>query len=140
MQEEKYPEIWFNNKWSPICGHYFWENDYGATLFCQKLNSIYTFGKYKKRWDKPLASNGIRVGACASQDNSLMSFTGGCNDLQEGGQCSNDGGGKCGVGVGPSVEIECSSGSIVIFMVLVKNFLISFGIWLFFKFPTSCGK
>ena len=122
MQEEKYPEIWFNDKWSPICGHYFWENDYGATLFCQKLNSNYTFGKSKKRLDRSLASNGITVGECTSQDKSLLSCTGRCNDLQEGGQCSNDGGGKCGVGGSPLVEIECFSGSIVIFMVLVKKF------------------
>ena len=121
MQEEKYPEIWFNDKWSPICGHYFWENDYGATLFCQKLNSNYTFGKSKKRLDRSLASNGITVGECTSQDKSLLSCTGRCNDLQEGGLSCGQSGGKCDVGERALVEVECSSGSIGIFMVLVKN-------------------
>ena len=106
MREEKYPEIRFNDKWSPICGHYFWDNNYGATLFCQKLNSTYTFGSVKNT-GIPLASDGIRVGECTSQDNTLSSCTGGCNDLQVGGQCSNDPNGKCSIGQGPTIEIEC---------------------------------
>ena len=107
MREEKYPEIWFNDKWSPICGHYFWNNNYGATLFCQELNSTYTFGSVKNS-GIPLASDGIRVGKCTSQDNSLSSCTGGCNDLQVGGQCSNDPNGKCSIGQGgTTIEIEC---------------------------------
>ena len=74
LREEKYPEIWFNDKWSPICGHYFWNNNYGATLFCQELDSTYTFGSIKNS-GIPLASDGIRVGKCTSQDNSLSSCT-----------------------------------------------------------------
>ena len=107
MREEKYPEIWFNDKWSPICGHYFWNNNYGATLFCQALlNSTAASGSVKHS-GIPLASDGIRVGKCTSQDNSLSSCAGGCNDLQVGGQCSNDPNGKCSVGQGATIEIEC---------------------------------
>ena len=112
LKDEKYPEIWFNGKWSPICGHYFWDNDYGASLFCQKLNSTYTSGIVKKHYSIPLASHGIRVGKCTRQDNSLLSCTGGCNDLQVGGVCSNNpNGAKCGVGQGATHEIECFSGT-----------------------------
>ena len=105
MREEKYPEIWFNDKWSPICGHYFWNNNYGATLFCQKLlNSTGASGSVKPS-GIPLASDGIRVGKCTSQDNSLSSCTGGCSDYPEvGGQC---GGGNCSAGQRASIEIEC---------------------------------
>ena len=36
--QEKYAEIWVDGKWSPICGPGFWDNNIGATLFCQKLD------------------------------------------------------------------------------------------------------
>ena len=44
MIEDKYPEVFWNGKWSPICGPYFWNNDFGASLFCQRLNSTYQSG------------------------------------------------------------------------------------------------
>lgn len=55
----------------------------------------------------PLSSDGIKVGKCTSQDNSLSSCTGGCNDLQVGGECSDDANSKCSIGQGAIVEIEC---------------------------------
>ena len=104
LREGKYPEIWINDKWSPICGHYFWNNPYGATLFCKKLSSEYTSGKVKNT-GLPLASDGVRVGECLSQDKSLSSCTGGCSDYPEvGGQC---GGGNCSAGQRAAIEIEC---------------------------------
>ena len=42
--EEKYPEVFWNGKWSPICGPCFWNNDFGASLFCQRLSSNYQSG------------------------------------------------------------------------------------------------
>ena len=33
------PEYYLNGDWYPICGHYFWDNDHGATAFCRKLGS-----------------------------------------------------------------------------------------------------
>ena len=44
MIEDKYPEVFWNGKWSPICGPYFWNNDFGASLFCQRLSSTYQSG------------------------------------------------------------------------------------------------
>ena len=113
LRNGKYPEIWLNNQWSPICGHYFWSNDYGATLFCQNLNSTHTYGiATKKDSAIPLTSDGIRVGACKSQDSSLSSCTGGCNDFgQTGGYCSDKKPmGGCGVGKKAMFEIECDPG------------------------------
>ena len=31
------PLIFWNDIWSPICGHHFWNNHEGASKFCQKL-------------------------------------------------------------------------------------------------------
>ena len=108
MSNGKYPEILLNNKWSPICGHFFWGNDYGATLFCQQLNSTYTSGIAIRRYNIPLASDGIRIGKCTDQDNSLSSCTDGCNDFpQLGGVCSNMANAKCGAGKKATVEVQC---------------------------------
>ena len=95
--------------WSPICGHWFWDNNYGATLFCQMLDSTYTSGIVKKRKDIPSSSDGLRIGKCTSNDNSLLTCTGGCNDLELGGRCSNNHV-ACGAGQGVTIEIECFSG------------------------------
>ena len=32
-----FPEILVDNGWHPICGHWFWNNNFGARLFCQEL-------------------------------------------------------------------------------------------------------
>ena len=31
------PMIHWNGRWSPICGHYFWDNDNGVYEFCRML-------------------------------------------------------------------------------------------------------
>ena len=74
------------------------------------LDPIYTSGIVKKHKEIPLASDGMRIGQCTSNDNSLLSCTGGCNDLELGGQCSNYHHSKCGAGQGATVEIQCLSG------------------------------
>ena len=33
-----------DGKWTPICGHWFWDNNYGASMFCRKLNPKYKQG------------------------------------------------------------------------------------------------
>ena len=35
-----------DGKWTPICGHWFWDNNYGARLFCKQLG--YNNGRYTK--------------------------------------------------------------------------------------------
>ena len=103
MKEEKFPEIIVNGEWSPICGHWFWDNNHGASLFCQKLNSKYTSGTVKKRRDIPLKKNGIRIGLCRSNDTNLLFCTGGKNDLSTNAY-------NCVAGEKSSVEIECNLG------------------------------
>merc|ERR1712079_1001453 len=39
------PEVYINGNYRPICGHFFWDNDNGADLFCKQLNSQYRSGE-----------------------------------------------------------------------------------------------
>lgn len=52
LKDGKYPEISIDGMWSPICGHWFWESNIGAKLFCRKLNSKYVYGTVVKRVGK----------------------------------------------------------------------------------------
>ena len=96
-----------NNKYVPICGHYFWNGNAGANLFCQELGgtggSIIggTYGAGKV----PLPEDGLQVGKCESGD-SWLQCTGGCNSLDIGGQCQY--GGNCKAGANAGVKIRCN--------------------------------
>ena len=104
FKNDKFPEVFLNGIWSPICGHWFWDNYYGAGLFCQKLTSnIHSTGKVIRRTDKPLESDGIRIGKCLVTDQ-WGSCTGGYNDHEIG----QDPG--CAAGQPASIEIMCSHG------------------------------
>jgi hypothetical protein len=78
LNDEGTPWIYWNNHWSPICGDMFWDNDVGATLFCQKLgyNSGMALGKNSL---KNYTVDSFRVGNCIVGDN-LENCTGGSND------------------------------------------------------------
>ena len=108
LKEEKTPEVMWKGKWTPICGHAFWNSEYGPNLFCQKLDSKFKYGKFTKRLDKLIESNAIWIGNCGSEDD-WLSCTGGCNNLEIGGECPSVG--SCSVGGAPSMEIECQSTS-----------------------------
>ena len=109
LVDGKYPEVWLNGTWSPICGHYFWDNDYGATMFCKQLNATFDSGIVIRRPDKPLESDAIRVGKCQNDtiDTQWLQCTGACNDLGKGNGCA-----MCGAGELASIEIECSQSEI----------------------------
>ena len=109
LVDGKYPEVSLNGTWSPICGHYFWNNNHGATLFCQKLNPEFKSGTLIRRHDKPLESDGIKIGGCFSDDH-WPECTGGCNDFETGSSCFEANGGKCTAGEVSSMEIHCSIG------------------------------
>ena len=105
LKDGKFPEVFLNGIWSPICGHYFWNNDFGANLFCQRLTSNPTStGNVIKRTDKPLESDGIRIGGCLRYDD-WLSCSGGCNDLGTGQGCAD-----CDANSPASIEIKCSHG------------------------------
>ena len=109
MVDGKYPEVFIHGTWSPICGHYFSDNNHGATLFCKKLSPEFNSGTTIRRYDKPLDANGIRIGKCFIGDH-WPECTGGCNDFETGNSCFDAAGGKCSAGDVNSIEIHCSSG------------------------------
>ena len=37
VDEAFVPEVLYEGKYYPICGHYFWNNDDGATIVCKEL-------------------------------------------------------------------------------------------------------
>ena len=106
LKENKYPEVFLNGVWSPICGYNFWDFDSAANLFCKKLTSNPdATGTVKRRTDKPLESDAIRVGFCLDSDPWLsfpLSCSGGNNYFE------TDKG--CEAGQPASMEIECTYG------------------------------
>ena len=106
LKENKYPEVFLNGIWSPICGYNFWDFDSAANLFCKKLTSNPdATGTVKRRTDKPLENDAIRVGFCLDSDPWLsfpLSCSGGNNNFE------TDKG--CEAGQPASMEIECSDG------------------------------
>ena len=82
------PEVFYNNRWTPICGHYFWNNNIGADLFCQQFNQGYLSGTINKGTvsEYTLNTDALKIGQCNKGD-SWLGCTGGCNNLQVGGQC-----------------------------------------------------
>ena len=74
-QAESYyiPWVVFQGSWYPICGHYFWDNNNGATTFCQKLG----FGSgVMHRQRDAYSKDSMPIGKClAGQD--LTSCTSG---------------------------------------------------------------
>jgi hypothetical protein len=92
-------EIWINNMWSPVCGHFFWDNDEGATTFCQNLG--YERG-IRHHARTVFEVDSFEIGECGAGeplfactlDNNYRDFTSWCS---------------AGNGIG--VEIECFGGS-----------------------------
>ena len=102
--QNKIAEIYFNGQWVPICGHWFWENNIGADLFCQKLG--FDSGEIKGKRSLQLPSDGLRVGKCNVGDSSVLQCTHeDCNQLELGGQCNN--GGSCAKGQKAAIYIDC---------------------------------
>ena len=107
LEDGKFPEVFLNGIWSPICGHWFWDTDFGANLFCQRLTSDpASTGHVIRRTDKPLEKDAIRIGRCLSNDE-WLSCSGGCNDLGTGKGCNN---GYCSANSPASIEIKCNQG------------------------------
>ena len=55
------PFLFWDRKWTPICGHWFWDNDHGATAFCTKLG--YEYGHVNKI-ENSYHVPAIHVGKC----------------------------------------------------------------------------
>lgn len=58
---EMWPEVFFDGKFHPICGHYFWDNNHGAKMFCKKLG--FSYGGRMHRRNK-FEVDSMPVGKC----------------------------------------------------------------------------
>ena len=64
LEKDGTPMLFWKEKWSPICGHYFWDNQHGANTFCKKLG--YLSGKQERanRANKKYGEESIQIGRC----------------------------------------------------------------------------
>ena len=89
-------------KWLAICGHNFSNNNYGASLFCQKLDSKYTHGIISKKNVRETGP-GLYIGECGKDDKDLFTCPGGpFGDLPGWKACFLS---NCG-----TVEVKCFEG------------------------------
>ena len=114
MRDGKYAEIMVNNQWTPICGHCFWDNNAGANLFCQKLDSkrymsgkfgnVMKYGTHGIKFADPLPSEGYKIGECLIGDKDLSSCSGRTSNCDSS-HCYTSTG--CESGSEATVEIQC---------------------------------
>ena len=114
LTDDKIPKIYWNGTWAPICGHYFWDNNYGATLFCQKMGyqNGTVFGKtnFQRHAGERYSEDAFRVGKCFAH-NDLTRCRGGCNDYKLGGKCYENDDAMCAKGQPVKTTIQCYGGS-----------------------------
>ena len=113
LEEDGTPLVYWNYQWMPICGHYFWDNQNGAKLFCKKMG--YDSGVLSGRNSgQKYGRDSFRIGKCESGDEWMSSgrggCRGGCNDYQGGGSCRNNGNAKCDKHQAAKFTIKCSGG------------------------------
>ena len=89
------PYLFWDGKWSPICGHNFWDNQNGAKAFCQELG--FNGGKFHRQSGR-YSEDAIEVGTCRSGE-TIDSCTGGFNKYKTTERC------KAGNGV--KITISC---------------------------------
>ena len=89
--------MFWERKWSPICGYSFWDDNAGATSFCNKLG--YRAGTVNKIQGSYSISH-LRVGKCREGEE-LAECSAGGNYLE------NDVERYCHPGQTASLAIEC---------------------------------
>ena len=104
------PMIFLNGSWIPICSAEFAKNDYGATLFCKKLD--FTSGKPYVKYDVKNVLDSFMIGKCNCGD-IWPNCRGGCNWKTIGHRCYPDESDlhtftDCGRERRPKLFIQCS--------------------------------
>ena len=82
------PYVFWSGDWSPICGHWFWNNQNGAKSFCQKLG--FADGSFNKE-NSEYCEDAIEIGACRPGE-MINSCTGGSNEYKKTSWCQTGGG------------------------------------------------
>ena len=107
LNKDGTPFIFWNDLWSPLCGHYFWENQYGATKFCQQLG--YESGMHSgKPITKIYPVESFTLGKCL-HDDEWPCCTGGENHFVSGRSLTN---GTCAKSNDQAMVIRCFGASI----------------------------
>ena len=106
------PEVLFGGKYYPICGHYFWDNDFGAGSVCKSLgftdrSDIHATSKTGDVYD----TDAMPVGGCKDGED-LTKCTGGDNawgnfDFR---------GGRCKRGNSVGVKVTCYTQGVFVCM------------------------
>ena len=101
MSSDDTPDFFWNGRFYPICGHWFWDSEFGAKTFCQKLGYMNGNITKERSSEKKYTEDSIRVGKCLEGEE-LESCSGGCNDKGIGKGCSD-----CVAGERVGVTIAC---------------------------------
>jgi hypothetical protein len=107
--KDMYPEVSYMGRWYPICGHYFWDNNHGATMFCKQLG--FRSGVLGKRGAN-FNIDAMPVGKCRPGQHFNQCNAGGHawgNFNYRGGWCKK---GRQYGGRGVGVAIKCIGGKI----------------------------
>ena len=94
------PEVLFEGNYYPICGHYFWDNDYGAETICKALGFD---GGAKTNTAAKYEEHAMPVGKC-NQGEALDKCTGGGNGWGDFDYQSS----WCTSGNGIGVDVTCT--------------------------------
>jgi len=95
------PEVMYNGQWSPICGHYFWNNNNGAATVCGALGFS---GGTHQQTRRAYSTDSMPVGSCNAGE-ALTSCTDGGNawgnlEYQNG---------WCKAGTSVSITVTCGA-------------------------------
>ena len=92
----------------PICGHGFWNNDYGYNTFCKLLGFQTAISNNRVVTDV----DAMRVGGCRESDTNLTKCSmGNCNEMKLGGVCTDHHKSRCMKGSNAVKKIKCMDGN-----------------------------
>jgi len=94
------PYLSIGSTWKPICGHYFWDNNVGASIFCKKLG--YLWGGIIEKERNSYNEDAFYVGGCGSKD--ITDLENGCTKPNL--VAPHD----CKKGRPVSIKIKCTEG------------------------------
>jgi len=97
-----YPEVLYGSNYYPICGHYFWDNDNGATSVCKAMGFSGGIGRRKKT-RATYSKDAMPVGRCnagqaVDRCTAGANYWGNLNGLN----------GRCKRGQAVGVQVKCS--------------------------------
>ena len=110
LASDNTPMFYSNGTFRPICGHWFWDNEYGADLFCRKLGFT-TSHLDKLGRSESYTTDSVNVGMCKVDDTDVASCTGFCNSYKVGSVCHGQDSYSCRAGKAVRIKITCSGGS-----------------------------